>query len=331
MRNPALEAVDVLVGEWTLTLTDAWFLESRDVRQHGRATGRWLGDAFIELEAEMEGEHVWHFVLGRSDANEQLIALYHDPRPASRLYRMTFTGSDWTLFREDPDFHQRFVASVSADRIQGRWEASEDDGATWRKDFDLVFERTGTRDSSASTPTRSSERAPRSPRPAPAVLGATQGSGSGPRVDTASRVIAAPSERVFASLVDPEALAAWLPPDGMTARFEHFDPRPGGSYRLVLTYLNASRAHGKATADSDVVEARYIDIVPGVRVVQAVNFVSDDPAFAGTMTMTWAVSTVDGGTRVDITAEGVPDGISAEDHAAGLASSLANLAGYLEP
>lgn len=143
-------------------------------------------------------------------------------------------------------------------------------------------------------------------------------------------MIAAPSERVFASLVDPEALAAWLPPDGITAQFEHFDPRPGGSYRLVLTYLDASRAHGKATADSDVVEARYIDIVPGVRVVQAVNFLSDDPAFAGTMTMTWALSTVDGGTRVDITAEGVPDGISAEDHAAGLASSLANLADYLK-
>jgi hypothetical protein len=39
---------------------------------------------------------------------------------------------------------------------------------------------------------------------------------------------------------------------------------------------------------------------------------------------------VDRGTRVDITADDVPFGISAEDHAAGLASSLANLAGYLE-
>jgi len=37
------------------------------------------------------------------------------------------------------------------------------------------------------------------------------------------------------------------------------------------------------------------------RVVQAVDFVSDDPAFAGTMTMTWAVRAVDGGTRVQIT------------------------------
>jgi uncharacterized protein YndB with AHSA1/START domain len=116
----------------------------------------------------------------------------------------------------------------------------------------------------------------------------------------------------------------------MTARFERFDPRPGGAYRLVLSYIDASRAPGKSTADSDIVEARYVDIVPDVRVVQAVDFVSDDPAFACTMTMTWEVTAVDGGTRVDITADNVPDGISAEDHAEGLASSLANLAAHLE-
>ena len=123
---------------------------------------------------------------------------------------------------------------------------------------------------------------------------------------------------------------AWLPPDGMSARFERFDARPGGSYRMVLTYADATAAPGKATADSDIVEARFVDIVPGARVVQAVDFVSDDPAYAGTMTMTWEVTAVDAGTRVDIRADDVPDGISAEDHAAGLASSLANLAAYLE-
>jgi uncharacterized protein YndB with AHSA1/START domain len=151
-----------------------------------------------------------------------------------------------------------------------------------------------------------------------------------PRTDSASRVVAAPPEPVYAALVDEEALATWLPPEGMTARFERFDPTPGGSYRLVLTYRDAAGASGKATPDSDVVEARYIELVPGVRVVQAVDFASDDPAFAGTMTMTWEVRAVDAGTRVEITATDVPDGISAEDHAAGLASSLANLARYVE-
>jgi uncharacterized protein YndB with AHSA1/START domain len=151
-----------------------------------------------------------------------------------------------------------------------------------------------------------------------------------PRTDTASRMIAAPPERVWAALVDPQALTAWLPPGGMTGRFERFDARPGGSYRMVLTYSDASGAPGKTTAESDIVEARFIDIVPGERVVQAVDFVSDDPGYTGTMTMTWQVTAVDGGTRVNIVAADVPDGISAEDHAAGLASSLAKLAAHVE-
>ena len=151
-----------------------------------------------------------------------------------------------------------------------------------------------------------------------------------PRTDRASRVIAAPPERVWAALVDPQALLAWLPPGEMTGRFERFDARPGGSYRMVLTYSGAPGAPGKATADSDIVEARFVDIVPGERVVQAVDFVSDDPAYAGTMTMTWEVVAVDAGTRVNIIAEDVPDGISAEDHAAGLDSSLTKLAAYVE-
>jgi uncharacterized protein YndB with AHSA1/START domain len=143
-------------------------------------------------------------------------------------------------------------------------------------------------------------------------------------------VIAAPPDAVYAALIDPDALAAWLPPDGMSGRFERFDARPGGSYRMVLTYAGATAASGKSSADSDIVEARFIDIVPGVRVVQAVTFVADDPDLAGTMTMTWEVTETDDGTRVDIRADGVPSGISAADHAAGLASSLANLAAYVK-
>ena len=143
-------------------------------------------------------------------------------------------------------------------------------------------------------------------------------------------MIAAPPEKVYAALVDATALTEWLPPTGMTGTIERFDLRPGGSYRMVLTYADPSASRGKSSADSDVVEAHFVDIVPGVRVVQAVDFISDDPAYAGTMTMTWEVTAADGGTRVDITADDVPDGISPEDHAEGLSSSLVNLADYLE-
>jgi hypothetical protein len=141
MRNPALEPLDVLIGEWSLTLTNAWFLDSLDVELHGRATARWLGDAFVELETNLEGETLWHFAFGRTDANGDLVAMYHDPRPTSRLFGMTFVEGEWTLLRQDPDFHQRFVATVTPARIDGHWDASDDGGATWRKDFDVIFER----------------------------------------------------------------------------------------------------------------------------------------------------------------------------------------------
>ena len=136
--------------------------------------------------------------------------------------------------------------------------------------------------------------------------------------------------RVFDALVDREALETWLPPGNMTGRFENFDPTPGGSYRLVLTYADAAASPGKSSADSDIVDVRFVDIVANERVVQAVDFVADAPEFAGTMRMTWTVQEDAGGTLVEIVADDVPDGISAADHAVGLASSLDNLARFVE-
>ncbi len=66
-------------------------------------------------------------------------------------------------------------------------------------------------------------------------------------------MVGAPPQRTYAALVDPDALIKWLPPDGMTARFERFDARPGGSYRMVLTYADASTSPGKSgSSDSSV-------------------------------------------------------------------------------
>lgn len=123
-----------------------------------------------------------------------------------------------------------------------------------------------------------------------------------------TRPLAAAPDRVYAALVDPEALVMWLPPEGMIDRFERFDARTGGSYRLVLTYTDASAGRGKTTPASDVIDGRFVELVPGVRIVQAVTFVSDDPTNAGTMTMTWELTRVEAGTRVEIRADNVPPG-----------------------
>jgi hypothetical protein len=144
MKNEALLRLDGLVGEWKLTMAHAWFLDDPELAVGGAATVRWLGDAFLELRATLgTDQSTWHWIVGRSDAREELVLLYHDERGVLRVFEMTFGDGAWTLIREDPDFHQRFIATVGPDRIDGRWEASEDAGATWRKDFDLIFERRG--------------------------------------------------------------------------------------------------------------------------------------------------------------------------------------------
>ena len=48
----------------------------------------------------------------------------------------------WTIWRDDPDFAQRFEATVDADRrrIEGRWERRAADGP-WEHDFAVAYTR----------------------------------------------------------------------------------------------------------------------------------------------------------------------------------------------
>ncbi|MET0447855.1 MAG: SRPBCC domain-containing protein [Aeromicrobium sp.] len=149
------------------------------------------------------------------------------------------------------------------------------------------------------------------------------------RTDIAALSLDATRQEVFAALVDPRARAAWLPPAGMSGAISDWDARVGGGYRMVLTYADASGAPGKSSADTDVVEARFVRLAPDELVVEEIDFTSDDLRFAGTMTMSWTLESDGGRTTVTITAEGVPPGIDAADHLTGLTSSLQQLAAYV--
>ena len=60
-----------------------------------------------------------------------------------RVYRMTFTDASWRMWRDTPEFPQRFEARLEPDAgvIRGRWEKSTDQGATWEHDFNLEYIR----------------------------------------------------------------------------------------------------------------------------------------------------------------------------------------------
>lgn len=143
MKNAAIARFEPLVGKWDLVMTHAWFLDSLDEQVEGWADFEWLHESFMVFRWGLGEDPPAVQVIGYSDAQERYQVFYHDDRGVARVFDMELDGGHWTLLREDTDFHQRFIAEVQDDRIEAAWEASDDDGVTWRKDFDLIFTRAG--------------------------------------------------------------------------------------------------------------------------------------------------------------------------------------------
>lgn len=118
----------------------------------------------------------------------------------------------------------------------------------------------------------------------------------------------------------------------MSGRALLFEAWEGGRYRIALTYEEAAApgSKGKSDARSDISAGCFLALVPGERIVQSVRFESDDPQYAGEMIVAWSLDPAPGGANVTVTAKNAPAGVSPEDHAAGLASSLQKLARFVE-
>jgi uncharacterized protein YndB with AHSA1/START domain len=146
-----------------------------------------------------------------------------------------------------------------------------------------------------------------------------------------SRVIRARPEELYAAFLDPAALVDWLPPAEMTGRIHEFDARVGGGYRMSLFYPPGERIfRGKTSDREDVVDVRFVELEPPRRIVEAVDFVTTDPAFSGEMTLTATFEAVSGGTEVTLMFANLPPGLRAEDNETGSRLSLEQLARRFE-
>ncbi|HEX4836173.1 MAG TPA: SRPBCC family protein [bacterium] len=146
-----------------------------------------------------------------------------------------------------------------------------------------------------------------------------------------SKVIKASREALYRAFIDPAALAVWLPPAEMTGEVYSFDARVGGGYRMSLFYPSSEKVfRGKTSEREDNFTARFVELVPPTRIVQAITFNSADPAFSGEMTLVATFEVADGGTEVTIECKHIPPGIRLEDNEAGCRSSLEKLARYTE-
>lgn len=146
-----------------------------------------------------------------------------------------------------------------------------------------------------------------------------------------SRHIAAPAMAVYEAFLDPDAVLSWRPPEGMRAEIHTFEPREGGAFRMAFIYTDTSHSSpGKTSDHIDLFDGRFVELVPGERIVEAIEFLTNDPAFAGVMRVVTELKATAQGTDVAMRCEDVPRGISEADHVEGINSTLANLAAYLE-
>jgi uncharacterized protein YndB with AHSA1/START domain len=150
---------------------------------------------------------------------------------------------------------------------------------------------------------------------------------SSDRTHTASRPIAAEPQALYQAFMSPEALVRWLPPDGAAGEIEILESYVGGRLRMKLTFVSSV---GKSSEGSDLVEARFVDPALYKRIGLSVRFLSDDPQFSGPMTMTWRLERTPNGTLVTVVADNVPSGIGRVEHEPAIASTLANLADFVE-
>lgn len=138
--NPALADLQFLAGAWDMELSEASFLPDPDAKVNGSVTFEWIeqGAALV-----MRMGDVASWIIGRDDSEQDYHVLYADDRGVSRVYQMSLTGGSWRMWRDTPEFSQRFDAKVAPGEaeINGSWQKSVDGGKTWEHDFKVRYTR----------------------------------------------------------------------------------------------------------------------------------------------------------------------------------------------
>ncbi len=99
---------------------------------------------------------------------------------------------------------------------------------------------------------------------------------------TTTRFIKATRSRIYHALIDGQALSEWLHPAGTTSKLYVCDPKVGGHLRMSIT-------HGPGTEGTRLFDLIFAELRPDEAVVFKGSFVSDDPAMASVMQLTFTL------------------------------------------
>jgi hypothetical protein len=139
--SPSMARLLPLVGAWNVTIRwseEAHKLAGGPPEVTTKADISWLDSGGV-LHYRIGPSH---WLIGQDGPDDDYIVLYTDERRVSRVYRMSFGRGVWRIWRDAPEFRQRFEGRLQQGgrRIVARWDKAEGK-KPWALDFDMIFNR----------------------------------------------------------------------------------------------------------------------------------------------------------------------------------------------
>jgi uncharacterized protein YndB with AHSA1/START domain len=134
------------------------------------------------------------------------------------------------------------------------------------------------------------------------------------------RIIRSTPEKIYRALLDADAKAKWLPPNGFTGKVHHLEAKVGGTFKMSFTNFTTGSSHSFG--------GEYRELTPHERIRYTDKF--DDPNLPGEIETTINLKEVSCGTELNIVQEGLPAAIPPEACYLGWQESLILLARLVE-
>ena len=143
--NPALQELKQFIGTWEMEISNASFLPDANAIIKARASFEWFeeGEFLILRQGTKNKETPWAiWFIGHDKDAQNYTVFYIDDQQSSRVYEMSFENRIWKIWRNGPQFMQRFTGEINKDKniISGYWEKSVD-GKNWEHDFHLTYKK----------------------------------------------------------------------------------------------------------------------------------------------------------------------------------------------
>lgn len=140
-RNPLLEPFDALIGTWSTEATHPLV----DHAVPGSVTYEWLEGAHFLIQRSRNDHEPFPdaiCVIGAPEDGDDLVMEYFDSRGVRRRYGVSLDDGVLRIWREQPGFDQRFLATLKPDAFEGQWQLARAPGE-WKDDLRVSYRRRG--------------------------------------------------------------------------------------------------------------------------------------------------------------------------------------------